>query len=205
MTTEATAMDVDPPATTTTTASTGTVVAAAPTAAPTPADPESLNGCWILDKSKGEWSMRGYLETMNVNELAIKAHEKGEQEYDTFHTIQLTTDRIKITKRSRVNADLVVELRLGIEEKELLPPGDRLKASLAVSHNPRHLKIESSMHTVNGIAKVTDVKEMQPNDTGGGGVVLVQTLTVLNEQTGNSHTTTRYFIPYRGTPPHEVV
>lgn len=30
---------------------------------------DTLNGCWSLDKSRGEWSMRHYLEVMGVNEL----------------------------------------------------------------------------------------------------------------------------------------
>ena len=34
--------------------------------------------------------------------------------------------------------------------------------------------------------------------------VLVQELTVTNEQTGKSHTTVRYFNPYAETPPHLV-
>ena len=64
---------------------------------------ETLDGVWKLDKNRGEWSMRGYLETLNVNELAIQAHEKGETEHDTFHTITINGDDIKIVKRSRVN------------------------------------------------------------------------------------------------------
>ena len=183
--------------------------AAASKEADVPADvpppPTSLNGCWILDKARGEWSMRGYLEAMNVNELAIKAHEKGEQEYDTFHTITLTEDRVKIIKRSRVNADLVVDLPLGTEQTEYLPPGDRPKKSLAVSDHPGHLQIQTSMPTVNGLAKVTDIKVLQTKvDDDPNKTMMLQTLTIINEQTGQTHTTTRYFLPYGATPPHEV-
>lgn len=32
----------------------------------------SMNGTWILDKRRGSPSMRGYLETMGVTELAIE-------------------------------------------------------------------------------------------------------------------------------------
>jgi len=74
---------------------------------------DSLNGCWILDATRGSPSMRQYLETMGVDELAIQANEKGESEQDTYHTIELSGTTIKIIKRSRVNNDLVVELTLG--------------------------------------------------------------------------------------------
>ena len=61
---------------------------------------DSLNGTWMLDKSRGKWSMRGYLETLHVNELAIQAHEKGETETDTYHTITLDTTKntVRIVK-----------------------------------------------------------------------------------------------------------
>ena len=166
---------------------------------------DSLNGCWIMDKSRGEWSMSGYLECMNVNELAIKAHEKGENEFDTYHTIELDDKRVKITKRSRVNADLVVDLPLGEEHVEYIPPGDRPKTSLATSEHDGHLHITSSLHTVNGIASVTDLKQLETNVDGDPRkVVMVQTLTITNAATHKVHTTTRYFIPYEQTPPHLV-
>ncbi len=44
----------------------------------------SLNGCWILDKSQGVWSMRGYLEAMNANELAISVHERANRNTTPF-------------------------------------------------------------------------------------------------------------------------
>lgn len=164
---------------------------------------DSLNGCWILDKSRGNWSMAGYLEAMDVNDLAIKAHEKGEQEHDTFHTIELGRDRVKIIKRSRVNADLTIDVPLGQEHVEYLPPGDRPKKTFATSDHPGHLQIISSLPTVNGLAKVTDIKRLETNVDGDPSkVMVVQTLTVVNDQTGKTHTTTRHFIPYIGTPPH---
>ena len=166
---------------------------------------DTLNGCWILDKSQENWSMKGYLEAMDVNELAIAAHEKGESENDTFHTIELDRERVKLTKRSRVNADLVVDLPLGKEYVEHLPPGDRAKKSFAESQHLGHLKIISSLHTINGIAHVTDIKNLERN-VGGDPTKsrVVQTLSIRNEQTGKSHSTTRYFIPYLKTPPHLV-
>ena len=149
--------------------------------------------------------MSGYLECMQVNDLAIKAHEKGENEYDTYHTVELDDKRVKITKRSRVNADLVVDLPLGEEHIEYLPPGDRPKKSLAISENKGHLHITSSLHTVNGIANVTDEKRLETNVDGDPNkVMIVQTLTITNAQTNKTHTTTRYFIPYLDIPPHQA-
>ena len=159
----------------------------------------TLAGNWILDKSRGEWSMRGYLETMHVNELAIQAHEKGEQEYDTIHAItfpDFNFDKVRIMKRSRVNNDLVVELTLGEESVQYLKPDDRPKKALATSEDPgRHLKIESSLLTMNGMAHVTDIKRLvQEGDLS----LLVQELTIVNTETSQSKTTVRYFVPYHG-------
>ena len=148
--------------------------------------------------------MNKYLETMNVDPLAIEAHEKGEKEYDTFHTIEFIQwgSTVKITKRSRVNNDLVVELQLGKESVEYLPPGDRPKRSLAVSDNPGHLCIQSSLLTVNGKASVTDLKRLiQEEGDNSERSVMMQELTILNEQTGNSHTVVRYFNPCADLPP----
>lgn len=147
--------------------------------------------------------MNKYLETMNVDPLAIEAHEKGEKEQDTFHTIEFLPERkVKITKLSRVNDDLVVELEFGKESVEYLPPGNRPKRSLAISDHPGHLCIQSSLLTVNGKASVTDTKRLEQVDDEHS--VMVQELTVVNEQTGNTHTTIRYFYPYTDTPPHLV-
>ena len=146
--------------------------------------------------------MRGYLETMGVTEMAIEAHEKGESERDTFHTIELDDKKVKITKRSRVNNDLVVDLELGKENvQHLPPPGDRVKRSLAISNDETHLEIRSSLNTMNGMARVLDVKNLVQEEDK---TVLVQELTVTNEQMGTTHTTTRYFNPYTETPPHLV-
>jgi hypothetical protein len=149
--------------------------------------------------------MAGYLQAMDVNDLAIKAHEKGEQEYDTFHTIELDQSRIKIVKRSRVNADLTVDLPLGQEHVEYLPPGDRPKKSFATSEHLGHLQIKSSLPTVNGVADVTDIKRFENNVDGDPSkCMLVQNLNVVNQQTGKTHTVTRYFVPHLDTPPHLV-
>lgn len=149
----------------------------------------------MLDKSRGQWSMRGYLETLHVNELAIQAHEKGETEYDTIHSISFTDNfqKLKIIKRSRVNNDLVVELTLGEESVQFLKPNDRPKKSLASSDEPgKHLKIESSLLTTNGLAYVTDIKTLAQEENKS---VLIQELTIVNDQTKQTNKTTRYFIP----------
>lgn len=146
--------------------------------------------------------MKGYLETMGVTELAIQAHEKGEIENDTFITIELDSQKVKLTKRSRVNNDLIVELKLGKESLEQLPPGDRVKRSLAISNGLEHLQIKSSLTTMNGMARVVDTKTLLQEDDK---TVLVQELVVTNEQRGVSHTTIRYFNPYTDTPPHLLV
>lgn len=222
----------------------------------------TLNGCWILDKTRDNWSMNEYLQTMNVDPLAIEAHEKGEKEYETYHTIEFINDNtgIKIIKRSRVNNDVVVELNFGQEYQQYLQPNNRLKSSIATSDHLGHVCIKSSLVTTDnhGTAIVTDVKRLQTieetatptsaaqlpissaattmpleddaaNNTeetvdnvkmdvtdtaeqGGANTnvstatttVLVQELTIQNVETGQSHTTTRYFLPYYETPPHLV-
>lgn len=155
---------------------------------------DSLNGSWILDKTRGAWSIRGYLETLNVPELAIQANEKGETELDTVHTIEVDDEKIKITKSSRVNNDLVVELTFGNELLEYLKPDDRPKKQLATTEDPgKHLKIESSLLTVNGMAHVTDIKQLLQEAKAS---VLVQELIITNPESNKTHTTTRYFNPH---------
>lgn len=166
-------------------------------AASTPQSPSltrnDLNGGWILDKSRGEWSMRGYLETLNVPELAIQANEKGETELDTVHIIELSEQKVKVTKRSRVNNNLVVELVLGEELVEYLKPDERPKKQLATTEDPgKHLKIVSSLLTVNGMAHVVDIKRLVQEEKGS---VLIQELTITNPESQKSHKTTRYFNP----------
>ena len=97
-----------------------------------------LNGAWILDKSQKNWSMNNYLRVMHVDPVAVEAHEKGELEFDTIHTINMDRKKVKIVKRSRVNNDFVVELTFGQEELISLPPGDRPKRSLATTDGPGH-------------------------------------------------------------------
>lgn len=184
----------------------------------------TIEGCWILDKTRDNWSMNEYLQTMNVDPLAIEAHEKGEKEHDTFHTIDFVErGKVRIVKRSRVNNDVVVELILGKESIQHLQPSNRPKCSVATSDHSGHLCIKSSLLTTDhGTAIVTDIKRLQRNGTlsdtndekvilnsssnleSPDDVVLLQELTIINEGTGKSHTTIRYFNPYYDTPPHLV-
>eukprot|EP00545_Synedropsis_sp_CCMP1620_P007667 CAMPEP_0119004292 /NCGR_PEP_ID=MMETSP1176-20130426/1061_1 /TAXON_ID=265551 /ORGANISM="Synedropsis recta cf, Strain CCMP1620" /LENGTH=219 /DNA_ID=CAMNT_0006955979 /DNA_START=1 /DNA_END=660 /DNA_ORIENTATION=+ len=163
---------------------------------------ESLNGCWILDRHRGTPSMRQYLETMGVDELTIQAHEKGETERETYHTIDISPDqKIRIVKRSRVNNDIVVELELGKELVTLLPPGNREKKTLATSmdNGQTTLQLKSSLLTVNGLASVMDIKQLIQEEHN---TVLMQELTITNATTLQTHKTVRYFYPYTQTPPH---
>eukprot|EP00546_Thalassionema_frauenfeldii_P004849 CAMPEP_0178925476 /NCGR_PEP_ID=MMETSP0786-20121207/17936_1 /TAXON_ID=186022 /ORGANISM="Thalassionema frauenfeldii, Strain CCMP 1798" /LENGTH=183 /DNA_ID=CAMNT_0020600367 /DNA_START=36 /DNA_END=587 /DNA_ORIENTATION=- len=154
---------------------------------------DSLDGCWILDRSRGCPSMRPYLETMGVDELAIQANEKGDAEHDTYNTItsldgsgtEQQNKKVIIVKRSRVNNDLTVELELEKEFVQKLAPGDREKKTLAT-----------------GLASIVDEKKLVQEETGG--TSLLQELTITNVVTGDSHTTLRYFVPYTDTPPHLV-
>ena len=154
----------------------------------------SLNGCWILDKSMPDWSMSSYLSILNVDQLAIEAHEKAEREVDTYHTIDISHDHFQIVKRSRVNNDLKLELPLNNTVAEGLPNG-RTKQSVAVSHGPHHVQINHSIQTTNGWADVQDVKELELSR-------YKQTLSITNRATQASHTTVRYYLPYNRTPPH---
>ena len=164
---------------------------------------DSLSGAWILDKTRGTWPMKEYLETMEVDPLAIEAHEKGDRETDTIHTIEYNPPSIKIVKRSRVNNDLTTELELGVELVEYLNPGERPKRLLATSQGPGHLEIKSTLQTLShGVAAVTDVKQLQQEENS---TIMIQNLTITNEKTQKSHSMVRYFVPYLQTPPHLVV
>mmetsp|Transcript_21140 Transcript_21140/g.50241 ORF Transcript_21140/g.50241 Transcript_21140/m.50241 type:complete len:278 (+) Transcript_21140:36-869(+) len=149
------------PATTTTTAG-----------APPPIKRTSLNGRWVVDKSRSQL-MSDYLRVMDVPSDAIQAHEKGEQETDTYHTITLSDDNtaVRIVKRSRVNDDVVVELEIGKEKTEMLRawstdrsiknPEKRPKKAIATTDDPgKHLKIENNLLTVNGMAHVIDTRKL---------------------------------------------
>lgn len=154
----------------------------------------TMNGTWILDKRRGSPSMRGFLETMCVTELAIEAHEKGESEHDTINIIEFDDDYFKIKKLSRVT-DLYLELTLGEEYRQKLP-GDRIKTVLATSDNiGRSVRIVSRMPTMNGLVTVVDTKTLQRESNI---LILIQTLVILNESSGKEHTTVRYFIPFEG-------
>jgi hypothetical protein len=148
---------------------------------------------------------------MNVNELAIEANEKGELEHDTIHDIVLNSNTFKIKKLSRVN-DMILEVTLGKEHSKPLPfPAGSLlghdsssvelvKRTLAKSDHLGHVMVQSSMPTINGVASVTDIKNLvqETDPDGKQRSVYVQELTIRNEKTGKSNVTTRYFIPFHG-------
>lgn len=169
---------------------------------------ESLEGAWVLDKNRGQWSMNNYLAAMDVDPLAIEAHEKGEKEHDTIHTIEFSkkednTTSVKIIKRSRVNNDVIVTLTVGEESVEYLKPGKRFKKMIAKSNHPGHLEIHSSIQTVNGVASVTDIKNLVQE--GDDKSVLVQTLTITNDGNKKHCTTTRHFNPHIDVSQHVLM
>lgn len=162
---------------------------------------DTLHGCWVLDKTRGEWSMKQYLEVMNVDPLAIEANCKGEIEFHTIQSIELIDNAVvRIMKRSRVNNDIVIELRLHQEHVEYLPPGNRIKRMIATTgnNNFNYLHIKTNIETMNGFATVIDIKRLiQENDTTNNvnRSVLVQELTITNDESKQQHTTIRYFNP----------
>ncbi|KAL9188617.1 hypothetical protein ACHAXT_006995 [Thalassiosira profunda] len=144
----------------------------------------TMNGAWILDKTRGSPSMRGYLECLG----------KGESEHDTINIIECDASTFRIKKMSRVT-DLTLDLKLGEEFQQELP-GDRVKTVLATSDDPgKSIRILSRMPTMNGVATVVDTKTLKRE---GNILVLVQTLVIKNEQTGAENTTVRYFVPHEG-------
>jgi hypothetical protein len=169
----------------------------------------SLNGAWILDKThrpNEDWSMKHYLAVMNVDPLAIEAHDKGEIQHDTIHTIYMDPRQLHIIKRSRVNNNVHVVLEFGRLHVEYLPPGNREKSSMATTtpmEFGKKFTIQSTLQTTNGKAHITDVRELlvvQGVDSGDGSRItrtfMLQTLTIVNQLTGQQSTTKRYFLPY---------
>jgi len=152
---------------------------------------ENLNGGWKLDKNRGEPSMRGYLETMGVSELAIVAHEKGEAEVDTINVIQMRDGKYKIKKTSRVN-NMEEEFEIGKETKTKLTPGDKEKMTLVQSEGPAQVCVKTIMPTMNGLAEVSDIKELVNIDNS---TFMKQSLTITNKDTNRSYVTERFYIP----------
>jgi hypothetical protein len=173
----------------------------------------SLNGSWILDKThrpNEDWSMKHYLAVMNVDPLAIEAHDKGEIQHDTIHTIYMDPRKLHIVKNSRVNNNVHVVLEFGRLHVEYLPPGNREKSSMATttpSEFGKKFTIQSTLQTANAAgekAHITDVRELlvvpYGVDVGDGSRItrtfMRQTLTIVNQLSGQQSTTTRYFLPY---------
>jgi hypothetical protein len=160
---------------------------------------DSLNGKWVLDRNRGNPSVRDFLETMGVSPLAIEANEKGDADHDTIHDITLTQTQYAIKKLSRVN-DMNLNVSLGIEQVKPLLPGERIKRTLATSAHLGNVIIVSSMPTMNGVARVTDEKNLVQETAidGTPRSIYVQKLTILNENTQISCDTNRYFLPFEG-------
>jgi hypothetical protein len=199
-------------------------------AANEPEQRASLNGAWILDKTPhpnaGDWSMKHYLAVLNVDPLAIEAHVKGEMLHDTIHTIYMNERQLHVTKRTREKNSVKTVLEFGRRHVEYWLPGNREKSSLAtrLSNNNnddelgKKFQIQSTLPTVNGEAHVTEICELLVvpeeegvHSTSGGdhdtsrGITtrtfMLQTLTIVNQRTGQQSTTKRYFLPYRDVAP----
>ena len=95
---------------------------------------------------------------------------------------------------------MILDVTLGTEQVKPLLPGDRIKRTLATSDHQGHVKIESIMPTMNGVAKVSDVKTLVQETAADGTAnsIYVQQLTIMNENTQKSDMTTRYFLPFEG-------
>jgi hypothetical protein len=177
----------------------------------------SLNGKWVLLRNRGTPSLKPFLETMGVSDLAIEANEKGDAEHDTIHDISLTSTQYSIKKLSRVN-DLVLTVNLG-EEQHIPLPGGAVQTVTVTSQHPGHVHIYSELPTMNGLAKVTDVKTLvqeskskddhedivgtatttsSSSSTSTTQSVYVQHLTIVNDTTQQINETIRYFVPFEG-------
>lgn len=160
---------------------------------------DSLNGKWVLDRHRGQPSVRGFLETMGVSATAIEANEKGDADHDTIHDITLSSTSFKIKKLSRVN-DMILDVNLNEEQVKPMLPGDRIKKTLATSEHLGHVLIKSTMPTMNGVASVTDEKNLLQETAPDGSLrsIYVQKLNIVNESTKATNETIRYFVPFEG-------
>jgi hypothetical protein len=194
----------------------------------------SLNGAWILDKTPrpnaggdDDWTMKQYLGVLNVDPLAIEAHVQGEMRQDTIYTISMNERHLLYTKRTREKNSVPTVLEFGREHVEYWLPGNRQKSSLATrlpTNNDdddcdKKFQIQSTLQTVNGEARVTEICELLvvpqeegihvsatttssigDHDTRRGTIAtrtfMLQTLTIVNQRTGQQSTTKRYFLPY---------
>ena len=98
---------------------------------------------------------------------------------------------------------MTLDVTLGVEDVKALLPGERRKRTLATSEHLGHVRVESSMPTMKGMARVTDVKTLvqEVSGEGGGGermILYVQQLTIASDCTQKSHVTSRYFVPFHG-------
>jgi hypothetical protein len=178
-------------------------------------------------RPREEWSMKHYLAVLNVHPLAIEAHDQGEMQHDVIHTIYMDQRELHVTKGSSCfkneNDGVNVVLEFGQRHVEHLPPGNREKSSIATTTTTnnsddefgKQFKIESTLEMVNGgKAQLTEVCELhsvlqQESGDGDGGETrsrhisrksfMLQTLTIVNQRTGQQLTTKRYFLPYNNS------
>jgi hypothetical protein len=169
--------------------------------------------------------MRNYLAVMDVDPLAIEAHDRAEAEADTVHTITVSKGAYRIVKRSRVNNDLVTELPLAyssggsapaagepssqyqnepsssgphqaVEVVKYLPPGNRRCASSASSTDGGTTHIQVTS-TVETLNGTAVVCDTKVllQEDDADRTVLQQTLVITNQSNHKRSKTVRYFLP----------
>jgi len=178
-------------------------------------DRKSLNGLWLLDKEKGSYSMRGYLEAMAIAEEIIQLHEKKEAEKDAAFEISLTDTQCMVKHFywqdfESKSKGKVLRLNLGEEVVESIKasgsPTEQKRRTEATSTGQTHICVKRSMMTASGYANIRDTKVLiEPRVFNGltGSYVrdktkhpmMRQELTINNESLGKQHTMVRFFLP----------
>lgn len=160
--------------------------------------PLSLNGTWILDKSRGQPMMRGHLEAMGVDKALVDEQDKIDQTYDVVHEIHLTPTTLTVMKYNPRSGkmEMATDVMLGMVKAEAMRGGgEHSKTTLARSHDMSHIRVEVRLPTSGTSAiNLLDMRSMEQSEYGP---VMVQTLSTHDEQSGKHYTTTRYFLPYQ--------
>lgn len=178
-------------------------------------DRKSLNGLWLLDKGKGPYSMRGYLEAMAISEEIIQLHEKKEMEKDAAFEISLTEKQYTIKHFywqdfESKSKGKVLQLELGEEVVESIKvygvPTQLRRQTVARSSGQTHICVTRRMITANGYANIKDVKVLiEPrvfNGSTGSYVrdktkypIMRHELTIVNESLNKEDKMVRFFMP----------
>ena len=184
----------------------------------TPPIRHSLNGIWLLDKTLSS-SLRGYLQTMSISPDLISRHLELEQSKTTVNDITLTKRgySLKHFLLETVEEAQVFESTLHQSETILISrPKEavqRKKTTWVQSRGMECVEVTCRIDTIHGFrAVVTDTKSLQTvemyNDGRGKeqevlctwlpqeSTLMKHELKVVNEGTGEKHTTTRYFVPF---------